>query len=157
MSVRHNRILTLMKSGAPFFGIDIKYMIYLDVKYFLVVYLSIYYEKLAVKTTLTTMGHFFGKKLNYCPSDIICNLYIQFAYSCFLYIQQVMTRSKFTSIKPWKLETLILLTVKESLFRNLLRRIVSSVVNKNYYYVVILFLCYVFPFASEDFVFPLLR
>ena len=146
-----------MKSGAPFFRIDIMYMIYLDVKYFSVVCLSIYYEKLAVKTTLTTMGHFFGKKLNYCPSDIICNLCIQFAYSCFSYIQQVMRRSKFTSIKPWKLETLILLTVKESLFRNLLRRIVSSVVNKNYYYVVILFLCYVFPFASEDFVFPLLR
>ena len=62
-----------MKSGAPFLSIDIIYMIYLDVKYFSVVYLSIYYEKLAVKTVLTTMGHFFAKKLNYCPSDMICN------------------------------------------------------------------------------------
>ena len=50
VSIRHNSILTLMKSGAPFFRIDIMYMIYLDVKYFSVVCLSIYYEKLAVKT-----------------------------------------------------------------------------------------------------------
>ena len=48
-------------------------MIYLDVKYFSVFCLSIYYEKLDVKTALTMMGHFFAKKLNYCPSDIICN------------------------------------------------------------------------------------
>ena len=62
-----------MKSGAPFFRIDIMYMIYLDVKYFSVVCLSIYYEKLAVKTKHTTMGHFFAKKLNYCPSETIYN------------------------------------------------------------------------------------
>ena len=73
VSIWHNSILTLMKSGAPFSRIDIMYMIYLDVKYFSVVCLSIYYEKLAVKTALTTMVHFFPKKLNYCPSDIICN------------------------------------------------------------------------------------
>ena len=73
MSIRHNSILTLMKSGVSFFHIGVMYMIYLDVKYFSVVCLSIYYEKLAVKTTLTAMGHFFVKKLNYCPSDIICN------------------------------------------------------------------------------------
>ena len=59
-----------MKSGAPFFKIDIMYMSYLDVKYF-TVSLSIYYEKLVVKTTLTTMGHFFAKKLNFCPYSII--------------------------------------------------------------------------------------
>ena len=41
--IRHNNILTMMKSGALFFCIDIMYMIYLDVKYFSVVYLSIYY------------------------------------------------------------------------------------------------------------------
>ena len=70
-----------MKSGAPFSRIDIMYMIYLDVKYFSVVCLSIYYEKLAVKTTLTTMGHFFAKKLNFCPSDIICNS-IALEYHC---------------------------------------------------------------------------
>ena len=57
VSIRHNSILTLKKSGVPFFRIDIMYIIYLDMKYFSVVYLSIYYEKLAVKTTLTTMGH----------------------------------------------------------------------------------------------------
>ena len=45
-----------------------------------------------------------------------------------------------------------LLTVKEYLYMNLLRAIISSLVNKNYYFfVVILFLCYVFPFASMDF------
>ena len=48
-------------------------MIYLDVEYFSVVCLSIYYEKPAIKTTLRTMEHCFAMKLNYCPSDIICN------------------------------------------------------------------------------------
>ena len=62
-----------MKSGAPLFGIDLMYMIDLDVKYFLVVCLSIYYEKPAVKTTLTTMKHFSARKLNYCQSGIIGN------------------------------------------------------------------------------------
>ena len=45
MSIRHDSILTLMKSEAPFFRIDIMYMINLDVKYFLVVCLTIYDEK----------------------------------------------------------------------------------------------------------------
>ena len=60
-----------MKSGAPFFRIDIIYMISLDVKYFSVVCLGIYYEKLPVKTTLTTMEHFFAKMLNFSSSDIV--------------------------------------------------------------------------------------
>ena len=42
VSIRHNSILTLMKSGAPFFRIDIMYMIYLDANYFSVVFLSIF-------------------------------------------------------------------------------------------------------------------
>ena len=50
---------------------DIIYMIYLDVKYFSVVCLSICYEKLAVKTRLTRVGHSFAKKLSFCPPDII--------------------------------------------------------------------------------------
>ena len=54
-----------MKSGAPFFPIDIIYMIYLDVKYFSVVYLSIYYEKFVVKVPLTTMGYFLAKKFKF--------------------------------------------------------------------------------------------
>ena len=62
-----------MKFGAPFYRIDIMFTIYLDVDYFSVVCLSIYDEKLAVKTTPTTMGHFFAKKLNYFPPDVICN------------------------------------------------------------------------------------
>ena len=45
------------------------YMIYFDTKY--LVYLSICYEKIAVKTTLTSAGHFFAKKLDFCPSNII--------------------------------------------------------------------------------------
>ena len=40
---------------------------------------------------------------------------------------------------------------------NLLRTIFSSLVNKIFHYIVMLFLCYVFPFASKDFVFPFLR
>ena len=67
-----------------------------------------------------------------------------------------MTRNKFTSFRPWKLETLTLLTVKENLFTNLLRTIISSLVNKNYYYIVILHLCYVSPFVSKGSVFSLL-
>ena len=47
---------------------------------------------------------------------------------------------------------MILLTVNENWYMNLLRPIISSLVNKNYY-VIILFLRYVFLFASKDFVF----
>ena len=100
VSIRRNSILTLMKSGAPFFFTDIIYMIYLDVKFFSVVFLSIYYEKFTVKTTLTTMGHFFTKKLNFCPSYIVLNsnalkcqcfkLTSKFLIYVFLYIQQVV-------------------------------------------------------------------
>ena len=69
VSIRCNSILTLMKSDAPFFRIDIIYMIYLYVKYFSGVCPSISYLKLAVKTILTMVGHFFAKMLNFCPSD----------------------------------------------------------------------------------------
>ena len=109
MFIRHNSTLTLMKSGAPFFRIDIMYMIYLNVNFLSVVCLSIYYEKLTVKTTLTTIGHLFAIKLNYCQSNIICNSialkcqclkhflkHLKIFDSCFLYIQQVVTRNKFT-------------------------------------------------------------
>ena len=167
MPIRHNSILTLMKSGASFLRIDIICMIFLDVKYFSVVCLSIYSEKHAGKTTLTTMGHFFSKKLNLCPSDITWNSVAlkchclkhtsKYFSSGFLYMQHVITRNKFTSFRPWKLETLTLLRVKEYLYKNLLRTIVSSLVNKNHYHIVISFLCYVSPFASKGFVFLMLR
>ena len=64
-----------MKSDEPFSRIFLHliYMIYLDAKYFPVVYLSICYEKIALKTTLTSAGHFFAKKLNFCPPNIIWN------------------------------------------------------------------------------------
>ena len=71
VSISHNSVLTLITSGAPFFRIDLIYMIYHDVKHFSVVCLSSYYEKLTVKTTLTTIRRFFAKKLNFCPSNII--------------------------------------------------------------------------------------
>ena len=58
--IRHNSILTLINSGALFFRIDIIYMIYLDVKHFSVVCLSICYEKLAIKTAFKTIGHLFA-------------------------------------------------------------------------------------------------
>ena len=77
--------------------------------------------------------------------------------SRFLYVQQIVSRNNFTSLRPWKLETFTLFTVKENLYTNLLRTIISSVASKNYYYIVTLFLCYVLPFASIDFPFPLLR
>ena len=119
VSILHNSILTLMKSGAPFSCIDIIYMIYLDVKYFSVVCLSIY-------------------------------------YSCFSYIQHVVARNKFTSFIPWKLETLTLFTVKRKFVYEFTTNNNFSLVNKNYYCSVTLLFCYVFPFASKVFVFPLL-
>ena len=67
-----------------------------------------------------------------------------------------MTRNNFTSCRPWKLETLTPLTVKENLYTNLLRTLVSSLVNKNYYYIVILFLCYVLPFGTNVLLFDVL-
>ena len=39
---------------------------------------------------------------------------------------------------------------------NLQRTIISSLVNKKYY-ILLLFLCYVFPFAYKNFLFPMLR
>ena len=63
------------------FGIDIMYMIYPNVKYFSVICLSIYYDKSAVKTALTTMGHCFAKKLNNYLSNIICNS-VALKYKC---------------------------------------------------------------------------
>ena len=69
--------------------------------------------------------------------------------TCFLYIQQVVTRNNFTQFRSWKLETLTLPTVKENLYMNLLRTIVSSFVNKNYYVVTLFLLC--FPFCLRGF------
>ena len=73
----------------------------------------------------------------------------------FLLIQHVVTRNKFTLFRTWKLGTFTLQSKK--LYANLLRTRDSSVVSKNYYYIVILFLYYVFSFASKGFVFYLLR
>ena len=54
-----------------------------------------------------------------------------------MYIQQVATKNKLSSFD----------------FENfILKTIISSLENKNYYYIVILFLCYVFRFASKGFV-----
>ena len=72
--------------------------------------------------------------------------------SCVLYIQHVVT----TWFRPWKLKNLTFLIVKETLYTNLLRTMIASLVNKNYYDTVILFLGHVFPFVSCSFVFPLL-
>ena len=125
-STRHNSILTLMKSDAPFFCTDLIYMIYL---YFSVVCLSIIMRNVL-------------KKLHLQRRDIS------------LYIKHVVTRTKFTSFRPSKLVTFTLLTAKENLYMNFLRTIFSSLVNKNFNYIVILFLCYVFSFVSKDFVLP---
>ena len=92
-----------------------------------------------------------------CIKMPVFETHLKVINSCFLYIQQIVTRNKFAEFWRWKLETLDLLTVKENLYMNLLWTIIYYLVNKIYYYIVILFLCYVFPFASEDFVFPLLR
>ena len=115
-----------MKSGAPFFRIDIIYMIYFAVKYFSVVCLSIYYEKLAVNCTYDD-----GKEVKFlsvrhnlkciCVKMLVFETHFKIFNSCFLYIQHIIRRNKFTPFKPWKLEILTLLTVKENLYMNLLR------------------------------------
>ena len=100
-----------------------------------------------------SVGH--NLKFN-CVKMPVFETHFKIFNSCFLYIQHV-ANFKFSSFRPLKLETLTLLTVKENLYTNLLRTIISFHVNKNYYYIVILFLCYVSPFISKGLVFPLLR
>ena len=68
-----------------------------------------------------------------------------------MYIQLVVTRNKFISFRPSKLVTLTFLTVKENVYTNLQRTIISSLVNKNFNYIIILFLCYVFSFVFKYF------
>ena len=151
-----------MKCDAPFFRISIISMIYLDVKYFSAVCLSICYnmgyKKLPVKTALTRVSvlsvqHNLKFK---CVKMPVSETYFKIFSSWFSYVQHFVTRNKFTLFKSWKLETLTLLTVKENLYTNLLRTIISSLVNKSYHYTVILFLCYVFSLGSKGFIFPLL-
>ena len=97
----HNSILTLIKSRALFFRINIMYMIYLDVKYFSAVCLSIYYEKLTVKTTLTTMGRFLAKKLNYCSSNIIGNSFV-LKCQCLKHTYEFLIHVFCRSNKSWR-------------------------------------------------------
>ena len=143
-------------------------MFYLDVKYLLVVCLCIYYEKVAVKTTLTTMGHFFEKKLNFFPSGIIWNSnYVK--GNCFKHTSEFLIHAFCISNTSWReiisprldlddfVETRNLDSVKENLHTNLLRTIISSLASKSYYYIIILVLCYVFPFGAKGFAFPVLR
>ena len=122
-------------------------MIYLDVKYFSEVCLSIYYDKYAVKTTLTTMRHFFCKKfkclsvqhnlkLN-CIKMPVFEPHFKIFNSYFLYTQHVVTRNKFTSFISFVYK----FTTNSDFFSCKL---------------VILFMCYVFPHGSRGFVFPLL-
>ena len=146
MSIRHNSILTLIKPVAPFFGMDITYMIYLDVTYFSVVCLTIYYEKPAVKTMLTTMGYFFSKKLNYCPSDIICNsfplkcLCLKYTKKILIHILTLETRDLGSSYSERKF--VYEFNTNNNFF---------SCKQKLLLFIFIVFLCW-FPFS-----FPLLR
>ena len=101
MCIRHNSILNLIKYGETFFCVDIMYITYLDVKYFLVVCLSIYYEKPVEKTTLITTGYFFAKKLNYCPFDIICNS-IALKCQCLKHTLECLIHAFCISNKSWQ-------------------------------------------------------
>ena len=122
--MRHNGILTLKKSGAPFLRIDIIYMIYPDVKYFSLVCLSIYLRNLLYTYKL---GHFFAEKLNFlslrrnlkfnCVKMSVFETHFRIFNLCFSYIQHVVTSYKFTSFRLWKIETLALLTIKENCIR----------------------------------------
>ena len=99
--IQHNSILTLIKSDTPFFGIDIMYMIYLDVRYFSIVCLSIFYKKPVVKTALTTMSLLYKevKLLSVRHNLLEIPLFetrLKTVNSCFLYIQQDVTRNNFT-------------------------------------------------------------
>ena len=89
-----------------------------------------------------------------CVKFLVLGTHFKIFNSCFLYTQHVVTRNKFISFRPWKLVTLTLLTDKENLYTNLLRTITSSLANKNYYYIIILFLCYIFYFPVRVLYFP---
>ena len=47
--------------------------------------------EVSVNTTLTTMGHFFAKKLNFCPSDIIWNS-IALKWQCLKHTSKFLIR-----------------------------------------------------------------
>ena len=75
MSIWHNSILTWIKSDAPFFRIDIIYMIYFDVKHFSVVSQYSMLET-CCKNYSNKGGTFLGKEVkclslqhNFCLSD----------------------------------------------------------------------------------------
>ena len=107
----------------------------------------LYYEKLPVKTTLTTMGHFFAKKLNFCPSDIIWNPTRHvFAYLTEIYLYN-LTKMSWREISSPRLnlgnQTPWLFWRSKKICIGIYYEIISSLVNKNCYYINILFLfCY---------------
>ena len=143
-----------MKSGAPFFRIYITHMIYFYVKYFSVVCGIIYYKKVA-ETFLRKKVKLLSVRQNLlfnCVKMPVFQTIFKIFNPSFLYIQEILTRNYFTQFSPWKLEALTLLTVKENFYMNLLRTIISNLLYKNHYYIVILFLCYICPFVSKDFV-----
>ena len=117
--------------------------------------LSIYYEKNTVKTALTMMGLFFAKELNFCPSDInvscvkiaVFETHFKIFNSCFLYIQQVVTRNKFISYRPRKLMTLNFLTVRKSMYKFTTNNSFLSCKQK------LLLYCYVIPVLCFPFLF----
>ena len=87
-----------MKYGAPFFRIYIMHMIYFYVKYFSVVCLSIYYEKVAEtflrkEVKLLSVQH---NLLFNCVKMPVFETHFKIFNPCFLYIQQVLTRNDFT-------------------------------------------------------------
>ena len=153
ISIRHNSIFTLIKLEVPFFRTDIIYMIYFDMKYFSVACLSIYYEKLAVKTTLKFLSLWHNSKF-YCVKMPVFETHFKVLNSWFLYSQHVMTRNKFTSSYALEARDLYFSYSQVKFVYEF--TIVSFLVLKNYYRTVMLFQCYVFPFTFKDFVFPLL-
>ena len=57
-------------------------------------------------------------------------------------------------MEPVDLDSFQSITVKENLYKNKLRTKVSFLVNKNYYSIVTLLLCYAFPFVFKALYFP---
>ena len=77
--------------------------------------------------------------------------------SCFLYIQQVIARNNFTQFQTWETGDLDSPDSERKLVYEFTAKNNVFFVNSHYYfYIAILFLCYVFPFGSKNFVFPLL-
>ena len=108
LPIPHNSILTLMKFD------DMNFV-------------SVFVKETCCKNYTYKDGIFFRKEVKFlsvrhnlkfnCIKMPVSETYFKIFSSSFLHIQHFVMRNKFTSFRPWKLETLILVIVKEIYIR----------------------------------------